>query len=125
MGAFSIVKLSVLDLLDCFVLALTAVPTSSPVNVVPSFVTKSSVSFRWEPPPYDDQNGVIILYIINITVLETEDSFQLNSSTTTLTVTSLRPFRTYECSIAAATLVGLGPFSTSIIVKTLDDCKCS
>ncbi len=98
-----------------------AAPTTSPVNFTSPVVTESSAIILWEPPPYEDQNGVIILYIINVTVQETGEMFQLNSATTTLTVTGLRPFRTYVCVIAAATSVGLGPFSAPFTVETLQD----
>ncbi len=84
-------------------------------------VTSRSAVLTWEPPPYEDQNGVITLYIITVTVQETGEMFQLNSTTTTLTVTSLRPFRTYVCVIVAATSVGLGPFSAPLTVETLQD----
>ncbi len=84
-------------------------------------VSKNSAVISWEPPPYEDQNGVILLYIINVTVQETGEMFRLNSTLTTLTVTTLRPYRTYVCVIAATTSAGLGPFSTSVTVETPED----
>ena len=42
----------------------------------------------------------------------------LNSTSTSVTVTSLRPYTTYDCSIAAETSAGRGPFSSVITVRT-------
>ncbi len=64
---------------------------------------------------------MIIQYTINVSVQETGERFQLTSETTYLEVTNLRPYRTYVCVIAAATSVGLGPFSTSVTVETPED----
>ncbi len=106
--------------LSCLTYSFT-VPGSSPEELRSVEVTSRSAVLTWDPPPYEDQNGVTILYIINVTVQEMGEMFQLNSTTTTLTVTGLKPFRTYVCVIAAATSVGLGPFSAPFTVETLQD----
>ena len=67
------------------------------------------------------QNGIIILYTINVTVADSGEMFQLTSTTTSLTVSTLQPFTTYFCSIAASTSVGMGPFSTVITLQTPED----
>ena len=77
----------------------------------------------WDFPPPDAQNGVITGYIINITVLETGGIFQLFSDTTSLGLNFLRPFTTYICVIAAQTAVGVGPYSITYQVTTLEDGK--
>ena len=87
-------------------------------------MSATSANLTWSPPSYEVQNGVIIKYVVNVTVEEIGESFQLISNTTSLEVISLRPHRTYLCIIAAATSVGLGPFSRSITVKTPEDGKC-
>ena len=85
--------------------------------------SSTSAYLTWNPPSYEEQNGVIIQYVINVTVQETGERFQLTSTTTSLEVTNLRPYRTYVCIIAAATSVGLGPFSISVTVETPEDGK--
>ena len=90
------------------------------MSVSSSSETSTSFALSWDPPAYEDQNGVIILYAINILVQETEDSFDLESLTTELTVSNLDPYRTYICKVAAATYVGEGPFSSVIYVYTLE-----
>ncbi len=77
----------------------------------------------WDPPPYQDQNGVIISYDIDVTVIETGETFVITSNDTLLSVTGLRPYRSYICTIAASTSVGLGPYSASITVETPEDGK--
>ncbi len=85
-------------------------------------VTSSTSAYlSWGPPPDESHNGDIVLYVINVTVMETGERFQLTSETTYLEVINLRPYRTYVCVIAAATSVGLGPFSTFITVETPED----
>ena len=73
----------------------------------------------WSPPLAEEQNGVIINYIINVTDTETGDEFQLSTSHNTLTIASnLKPYTTYTCVIAAETFVGLGPFSQYVSFTT-------
>ena len=82
-----------------------------------------SATVTWGPPPDDDLNGVIIRYIINVTVVGTGQSFQLTSTTTSLTVTTLTPYTTFICIIAAVTSVGIGPFSAQFTLITPQDGK--
>ena len=97
---------------------MNVVPEGAPISLE-GFVTSSTSAYlKWHPPSYEEQNGVIIEYVINVTVQETGESYELTSNTTSLELTNLRPHRTYECIVAAATSVGLGPFSDSVTVDT-------
>ena len=112
----------------CFALwilifCLNVVPEGAPIGLNVAITSSTSAYLTWNPPSYEEQNGVIIEYVINVTVQETGERFQLTSNTTYLEVTTLRPYRTYMCIVAAATSVGLGPFSTSVTVKTPEDGK--
>ena len=102
---------------------LFTAPSSSPGNFVAMPTDPRSVVLTWDPPPPEDRNGPIVGYVINVTVTATGEMFQLTSSTNTLSVTSLDPFTRYVCIIAARTSVGLGPFSTTIMVMTPEDGK--
>lgn len=98
-------------------------PSSPPENFVAMPTDPRTVFLTWDPPPPEDRNGPIIGYIINVTVVGTGEMFQLTSPTNTLRVSSLRPFSTFVCVIAARTPVGLGPFSTTVTVTTPEDGK--
>ena len=65
-----------------------------------------------------DQNGVIIGYVVNVTVMGTGEMFQFSTLSTNLTLDSLRPFTTYVCRIAARTLIGIGPYSIAVVATT-------
>ena len=71
------------------------------------------------PPIPEEQNGVIIDYVVNIMDNKTDDAFQLSTSNNTLTIANnLKPYNTYVCVIAAETFVGLGPFSPNVSFTT-------
>ena len=80
--------------------------------------TSHSISLKWNPPPYDKQNGVIISYVINVTNAVTLVSVQYYTATTSIIISNLEPFTTYVCVVAAATSVGVGPFSHLLFVQT-------
>ena len=65
-----------------------------------------------------DQNGVIIGYVVNVTVMGTGEMFQLSTVSTNLTLDSLRPFTMYVCRIAARTAIGIGPYSIAVVTTT-------
>ena len=79
------------------------------------------ISLTWDPPLFEEQNGVITGYIINVTELETEESFELFSGSENLTADFVRPFSTYIFKIAGQTAVGTGTFSDPITIMTLED----
>ena len=81
-----------------------------------------TISLSWGAPPFDQQNGLIRQYFINITELDTGTSFLQTTANTELIVYSLHPYYSYEFTIAAVT-VGVGPSSIPIIVQTDQDGK--
>ena len=86
-------------------------------------MSSTIITLLWDPPPADAQNGIITQYRINITEVETGRFFTLFSATTSVNVTSLHPYYTYNCAIAAATMIGVGPYTSVITVVTLQDSK--
>ena len=102
-------------------LFLLTVPSGFPQTFVAQSTSSPSPVLTWDPPNAEDQNGVIIEYTINVTAVETGEEFLLTSDTTMSTVTTLRPFTTYLCIIAASTSIGLGPFSTVFTLRTPED----
>ena len=90
--------------------------------VLTSSITSKGFTISWNPPGYNDQNGLIIYYNVSIVEVETGSIFQYTSYTTTLTIQSLHPAYTYQYRIAAYT-VGLGPYSDPFFITTAEDGK--
>ena len=97
-------------------------PSAAPQSVTAHFNATShdSIFLSWDPLPPEDQNGIILGYLINITDISSEDTLQFSSDTHNLTIESLRPYTTYTCLVAAYTSIGMGPFSVEISVQTLE-----
>ena len=102
---------------------LIIVPSGYPHSFEATAASSTSAIITWDPPLPEEQNGIIIGYIINVTVAETGERFQLFSNSTSITVDTLQPFTTYLCIIAARTVIGTGPFSTVITLETPEDGK--
>ena len=86
-----------------------AVPSGTPTNVQGIAISSTSIRLTWEPPRPEDQNGVIQAY--NITIIEVVTGSTVyfrNGMNFILTVNSLHPYYTYQCSISAET-IGPGP----------------
>ena len=79
-----------------------------------------SIVINWEPPPEEEQSGVIIGYTIKVTQTDTLVATQYFTTSTSITITSLEPYTTYLCVVAADTAVGTGPFSHLVFVQTLE-----
>ena len=78
----------------------------------------------WDPPSPEHQNGPIVTYTVMIVEVETAMSQQFTTMDTTLMLNSLRPYTTYELTVAAHTTAGMGPFSSPATVQTLADRMC-
>ena len=71
----------------------------------------------WIPPAREHQNGIIIKYVINVTVDETGETYQLYSNTTNITAT-LTPFTMYTMVVTAENSVGPGPYSELLNIQS-------
>ena len=105
---------------------LLSEPSAAPQSFTAHFNATShdSIFLSWDPLPLEDQNGIILGYLINITDISREDTLQFSSDTHNLTIESLRPHTTYTCLVAAYTSIGMGPFSAEISVQTLETSEC-
>lgn len=70
----------------------------------------------------EDQNGGIKEYKINITEVETGRTLHRMTPTTSITISSLRPYYNYTCYVAAYT-IDSGPYS-NISLQMPEDGKC-
>ena len=84
--------------------------------VRPQQISPTSFTLTWDPPSQEVRNGIIQQYTIWITELETGRSITLTSASTTVNVTSLHPYYTYNCSVAAETSA-IGPFSSPVVIQ--------
>ncbi len=67
------------------------------------------MSLTWDPPSFEQQNGLIRYYVLYLTDLTGNDgTVQQKSSTASLVLSNLRPAFCYSVSVAAYT-VGVGP----------------
>ena len=115
-----------------------AAPSAAPEEILVSIVSSTVLQIEWDPPRFEDRNGIIREYIINITEINTGNSWQqargngtetgdfwhqtVGNNTVTTFIDSLHPFYLYSFSIAART-IALGPFSASVIVEMPEDGK--
>lgn len=104
-------------------LSTHSVPTSAPVGLIIISQSSNSLTLSWMAPPLERQNGLITGYSINITNADTGASMLLSSTGNSIAVGELSPYTSYLCSVAAQTMVGLGPYTTPITVTTNEDGK--
>lgn len=96
-------------------------PTGPPQNVTIVINNSRSLILDWASPLPQDVNGVVTDYTISVTSIIGNHTFPIGSNDTTYTLTSLRPYVTYTCVIAAHTSIGQGPFSANVSVATPED----
>ena len=99
------------------------VPTGPPQAVEVQSETSTTLALSWQPPAPENQNGIILHYIVNITEMETGIVLSYTAvNTTILTVPTLHPFYNYTCIVAAVT-VGVGPYSAPAVIQMPEDGK--
>ena len=102
---------------------LILVVPGTPASLTVRALSPRSISLRWDPPLPDQRNGIIQRYAVNITTLTDQQTvFHSLLTTTSHTVSSLRPYSSYSCSVAAETGAGRGLHLTQT-VRTPEDGK--
>ena len=102
------------------------VPSCAPSIVYLNFSPRS-VQLNLNALPFNCCNGLLTQYLVRITENNTGNILTKNFSidplrpNPPLNVTSLHPYYTYECVVAAATVVGPGPFSVAMSGRTNED----
>lgn len=76
------------------------------------------ISLAWQPPLQETRNGIITGYTVSLSSVSSTETRRITTTNTNLTVTSLRPYTTYECIVAAFTSIGEGPPTNIILVQT-------
>ena len=89
-----------------------------------TYVGRKEATIAWQPPTFEDQNGGIVYYQLIVS----QSQFQIpditvNANTTSHTLTNLEEHVEYTVVVAAATRIGVGPFSSAVNFTTLQDGK--
>ena len=98
---------------------LLVAPTGPPQALNGFAESASSIAFSWQVPLQNETNGIIQYYTVRVTEINTRHLLEFNSNETSTNVGDLQAYQAYELSVAAFT-VGLGPFSASVEVTTLE-----
>ena len=95
-------------------------PSGAPLSFSPAEVSSRNFTLIWELPAPSERNGIITGYNISVTSLSSpfEDSREFFTTSLTYFVDSLDPYTNYICIIAANTVVGKGPFSVELNIRT-------
>ena len=92
----------------------------SPTNVLSNNVTSVSIELTWDSIPFENQNGIIRYYLVNVTEEETNINFELFAYSSNLIVQDLHPYYTYHILVAAFT-IDKGPYSMEVIYQLDED----
>ena len=112
-----------LSLCHITIILLAIAPSSVPRSVTVVAVNSTSARVSWQPPPFEDRNGIITGYHIRVLGLNTPDNIALPPvNATMLLVEDLHPFYAYRFSVAAET-VAIGPYSTAVTQKLPEGSK--
>lgn len=102
-----------------YIYSSDAVPSGAPSSV--SIVAGSTnLSLSIDPPQPEDQNGVLTGYLVVLTEASNGRRSEISSANSTVTLRNLTPFTLYFINVAARTVNGSGPLSTSYQVSTLE-----
>ncbi|XP_041059665.1 receptor-type tyrosine-protein phosphatase delta-like isoform X1 [Carcharodon carcharias] len=105
---------------------LQAKPSSPPQNVKCTSPSSTSILVSWWPPPPESQNGDLAKYSIRYQTVQGEDKqlHEVNDippTTTQMRLESLAKWTEYRVTVVAHTMVGPGPESAPIFIRTDED----
>ena len=80
------------------------------------------IQINWSLPLPEERNGIIEMYVVNMTAAETGQHIQLTTNNTTITAEGLHPYFKYHISVAAVT-IAIGPYSEIYSLQTPQDGK--
>ena len=98
-------------------------PSGPPTDFNAEALSSNSLRVSWNPPPQEEQNGVITHYVVTITNLNDGVEIEDVVFNTSLVVSSLDPHTEYEVYVVAATDAGAGPPTTPLTLHTHEDGK--
>ena len=116
----------VLLLVKCsmYDLVCSTEPHAPPTSITVEVDGSTQATISWLPPPYEDQNGPIIYYNLIVSDLNFGlNDIDVNTSSTSYTITNLEEYNNYSFIVAAATEAGVGHYSLPIKFTTEEDCE--
>ena len=104
---------------------IVVVPSGAPSNISLIESTSTSLSFTWQEPSSELQNGNITSYLgfIFETAGPNVTTEVIIDSTNQVVVTGLIPHISYVFQLAAVNDVGIGPYSATFLARTAEDGK--
>ena len=110
--------------ISLFLSCLPTDPSSPPTEVQVTYVGRKEATITWQLPMFEDQNGVIVYYQLIVSQSQFEiPNIIVNVNVTSHTLTNLEEHVNYTIVVAAATQIGIGPFSSAVNFTTLQDGK--
>lgn len=102
---------------------IISVPSAGVQELVGVFSSSTSLNISWQPPPVDDQNGVIRAYNVSYGLNTQNRREYVNRSTseTEIELTSLEKFTEYVVVVSAYTIAA-GP-EENVTNRTDSDCE--
>ncbi|XP_012502834.1 PREDICTED: receptor-type tyrosine-protein phosphatase delta [Propithecus coquereli] len=101
-------------------------PSAPPQDISCTSPSSTSILVSWQPPPVENQNGIITEYSIKYTAVDGEDNkpheiLGIPSDTTKYLLEQLEKWTEYRITVTAHTDVGPGPESLSVLIRTDED----
>ncbi len=94
-------------------------PSHSPNTIHVEIASLTSLSIKWQPPPSNHMNGVIIGYKVSCAGNDTKSSITVNTNSTSrsIMIANLAEYTKYCVRVAAYTRAGAGPYSSPRCVE--------
>ena len=93
-------------------MCLHSVPSGPPFNLSVVVGNSTHATLVWNDPNPAEQNGVIVEYRVKLFGTDSLDTYpQLTVFSPSIMLSDLHPYYTYQAQVAAATSVGIGPYS--------------
>ena len=108
---FPVSCISLAQLISCvtfLVLLFPAVPSAPATILQGRAVNATAVQLSWQPPPMDEQNGIIRTYTVVLRETQTGRTMVYNTTMSQITVGQLMPCMSYNWNVTPYT-VGYGP----------------
>lgn len=96
-------------------------PTGEPTNFTVGPLNSTAVHISWSPPAPEKQNGILISYIVNFTTVHSGSIVIFTVHSLEVEVGHLQPYSVYAVAVASQNSVGVGPYTRTALVQTLED----